>query len=282
MTGEPKKDYFVLFADILGFSHLTKTSPLSIITPPMFPGVDFKGKVLDIQDVDSRPSSWAFYHFHSFLEGWLQQEARRSTSNDLTVLIFSDSAFVVYNPHDLARLARQWMRWCINNKVAVRMGIGLGTFQPVRFRADTVRNVTIYGAQFYGTGVVNAHDAAHAGPGMRIFVHPSVGDHVSSLRYAPLSKHLALEQLTDRAQWELEYFTDYGEEPQSDPGVKEEDCQTLWTRVHEMKAKSDNINLPRVQLQYTETFAALNRMRAAFDQPPFQAWPESAPPSPAS
>jgi hypothetical protein len=260
-------EHFVLFADILGFSTLTETSPQSVITPPMFFATDHSGWVSDSMTIDTRPASWAFYHFHEFLERWLQTQARRGGPG-LTVLSFSDSAFVILeDAGTIASLARHMMRACLHRKVPVRMGISRGTFQQVRFRSDTARQVLIYGAQFYGTGIVRAHHAEHqGGKGMRVFLHPSMRDHLGPMTRGGYSKILDLEAPTDAAHWELEYFTDHGGKPWSDQKPDEAECLELWKNVKSMQQAALEMPEPirdTVQKQYLETLAAFDRMRDA-------------------
>jgi hypothetical protein len=268
----PLPEYFVLFADILGFSYLTEASPQSMITPPMFFATDHHGRVADELAIDTRPSSWAFYYFHEFLERWLQAQARRGGAG-LTVLSFSDSAFVVLNDAaSVASLARHMMRACLLRKVPVRIGIARGTFQHVRFRSDTAHQVLIYGAQFYGTGIVRAHHAEHVGKGMRVFLHPSMKDHLGSITRGGYSKILDLEKPTEAGHWELEYLTDHGGKPWSDQKPDESECLELWKNIKSMEQRALELPAPirdEVNVHYLETLSAFNRMRGALALPRF-------------
>src|ERR1700730_12033300 len=158
--------------DILGFSYLTEVAEGPYhVPPPMFP-VDPR---LGDHEVfpGSPPSAYASYHFHRSLEQWLQLYADKSIA--LTAMTFSDSAFVTTQADAVGRIARHVMRDCLRRKIPVRMGIASGTFRTVRSRADNANNVRIYGAQFYGTGVVRAHEAEQkGGKGLRVFVHAPV------------------------------------------------------------------------------------------------------------
>lgn len=267
MPLEPQ-DFIVLFTDILGFSRLTELSEKSMypgITPPMFSAIDHGETILDITGLQNRPSAYATYHFHAAVETQLRAHARANAI--ITGMTFSDSAFIVLKSvPSIATTARRIMRDCLRRKVAVRMGIGKGSFRTVRFRADTNPNVHIYGAQFYGTAIVRAHIAEGVEAGMRIFVHPSLEPHLDELTRGGRSHVLPLRSPTSSAQWELEYLTDYGDKPWHDRIVDEDECARIWSNVNAMKAMltEEDREVPRVVAQYTETLVALNRMRDSF------------------
>jgi hypothetical protein len=131
--------------------------------------------------------------------------------------------------------------------------------------------VRIYGAQFYGTGVVRAYRAAEQkGKRMRIFVHPYIRDDLVPLTRGGASRLMELEPPLDDAQWELEYLTDHGGKPCRDRNPDDSESLELWTNVKSMLSAVSEMpehERTRVERHYVDTLAAINRMRRLFDKP---------------
>jgi hypothetical protein len=88
-------------------------------------------------------------------------------------IVFSDSAFVAFeHPIDALVFCHRVMRKMITGRVPVRMGVGHGSFKPLRFKTDLARNITLHSSYFLGGGVVKAHAAESSGvSGLRILLH---------------------------------------------------------------------------------------------------------------
>jgi hypothetical protein len=265
----------VLFLDLLGFAKMTEDSPDATVRFPFSPGAmdPANGSFLE----NASPVGHRVWRFHQILEGAIQEYAR---SGNLTAMVFSDCAFVAAaidrepNAHPsvtfirLFTFAARIMRECLESSIPVRMGIAAGTFQALRFRADTLGDVGFYASQFYGTGVVWSFKAQQAAKGMRIFVHPSLEPEVTATPkngFEPMV--LPLEPWSALASWEIEYlYRPSGKpwhwpqigDPQRDAELKDERLLANIERMQSAAPQDD-----KTQRHYLDTIAALSRMRMA-------------------
>ncbi|MEQ1868741.1 MAG: hypothetical protein ABL961_01815 [Vicinamibacterales bacterium] len=226
---------------------------------------------------EKSPVSYHLFVFHRKIEGLLHRAARQG---DLRAMLFSDGAFVVMPSLErLAVLSGDIMRVCLLNRLPVRMGLAVGTFQPVKFGAETIGDTGIYTSLFYGTGVVRAHyaESDKKTKGMRILVHPSAiatlpGDFDGfksspferiKYRFAPLSAR------SEPASHEFEYLYRHNPPSWKHPGIDNShlEDQKLWDAVVRMKTRAPSDS--KVQVHYDETLLAINRMRLAVGRPAF-------------
>lgn len=252
MTDEKPKT--VLFFDILGFAALTEAG----------------WQVAEPEPFDRTPiaddAATTFKRFHSALDEALEAHGRSSPAK---AMIFSDCGFIVkIEDHSTGTLwfAADLMRRFLVARVPVRMGIGFGSFDALRFSSDTAGDIILNRSMFAGTGVVRANAAeSKGGKGMRIFLHPSMETEAGGLnRIAPI---LPLSKPSAYAKWELDYL--FPEIDRGDhPGyiVPDRDDHQLFTVVNSMRPKGAP---PEIDLQYSETLLAINRMRVARRRVPF-------------
>jgi hypothetical protein len=175
-------------------------------------------------------------------------------------MLFSDCALLVFtksNPNDApavrtGMVARDLMRQFIKNLVPVRMGIGKGTFYDIEYLTTTNGKLITSKSRFIGTAVICAHDAEQCGgKGLRIFVDESAEEDLSRM-----GRSLRLPQPYKSVKWELDYLHD--PRPIGQLEQLEKDDHELFDNVASMNTPGLSEG---ARLHYTETLAALNRMR---------------------
>ena len=193
--------------------------------------------------------------FTGIVEGMLHRE--RLNTPSIRGMVFSDCAYLDFGaPTQVAQHSSRMMRMFVHNGLPVRMGIGYGTFYPEQFSTLVIGNALITKSVFFGTGVVTAYNAEHAGgKGMRIFVHP---DAATAMRGGFDVKLLDLPKSLQGASAELNYLVqrkehDYDEE------------RSLYQAVASLFPKEAPLAVRR---QYLETFKALDRMCRALGRRP--------------
>jgi hypothetical protein len=253
----------VVFMDLLGFADLTEGSPLP--AHAFADTFDIESLKALRRDMVMKKTVWldafggelmvAFRLFHHIVDS---SRTAGVVTKPLTLLSFSDSAcLVTESKFDIFRLVTHLMREFVRNLLPVRMGVGVGDFIPVRFRADWSLAEGTYGSQFVGTGLVRAYAAEHnGGKGLRIFLHPSTHDFITqgwigAIPYLELPTH----EQSEYADYELNYLT----------GVVSKD-QELWEHVRIMHSHAP----AKAQAHYTSTIAAIDRMRVKLGQPAFK------------
>ena len=248
MTAQTEDEPRVLvFVDILGFEAITREIRVRVEDYPRdkhgFTGsgtTELQGRFVRFSNVLDR---------HVFNEG---------STGGVQAMLFSDCAFLVYENSLRATLAASdLMRCFITRGVPVRMGLGKGTFYDMEYMTITTaaQSRVVSKSRFYGTAVVNAHAAESCGgKGMRIFLHQSLEEDLSPVRQRV--RPLKLRRAFKGVRYELDYL--YEEQPAgAEPSADEKDRQ-LFAKVALLK----NPAWPkRVLRQYTETHAAMNRMR---------------------
>jgi hypothetical protein len=238
----------VLFFDLLGFAALTEAG-WNVAEPQLF---------------DTRPiaddAATTFKRFHLALDDALAAHGRMSPAK---AMIFSDCGFIVKAEDESTGtlwFAADLMRRFLLARVPVRMGIGFGSFDGLRFSSDTAGDVILNRSMFGGTGVVRANAAeSKGGKGMRIFLHPSMELEPGGLN--PIAPILPLSEPSPYAKWELDYL-----HPEIDRGdhpgyiVPDREDSQLFSVVNSMRPAGATAD---VDIQYSDTLLAINRMRSA-------------------
>lgn len=244
------KPRVLVFVDILGFEAITREIRVRVEDYPRdkhgFTGsgtTELQGRFVRFSNVLDR---------HVFNEGF---------TGGVQAMLFSDCAFLVYENSLRATLgASDLMRCFITRGVPVRMGLGKGTFYDMEYATTTTaaQSRVVSKSRFYGTAVVNAHTAERCGgKGMRIFLHQSLEDDL------PLDRSMKLRRAFKGVRYELDYL--YEQQPADAKPSEDERDRELFAKVALLK----NPAWPkRVLRQYTETHAAMNRMRKKHNRKP--------------
>jgi hypothetical protein len=257
----------VVYADILGFSHLVMSMSGAI---DLLDGFYYSAMSLAqlrqsfAEEPIPDPLTRTFAAFHRALDIRVTELVN---ADPLQSIVFSDSAFVVFRDLNTAiGFAQVFMRDLISFRVPARMGIGRGTFRGLRLTTDISDEVRRHSSQFLGTGVIRAHQAESCGlKGLRIFIHPDSemkedwpGDLCDVTDDTPQPKMMI------PVKHELNYII---HDPDFTPGpggpqTSGEAYGELVAAVTEMR----NAAPEREKAQYQQTFAALARMRDAYKQ----------------
>lgn len=254
--GAPKPRH-VVFLDMLGFSALTEAHPNPIVW-------DFDSEDLILSETSE--SATQLSRFQHVLNTVPVDTLDGISPSHL--MLFSDCAFLVYDNALIAALSStQLMRRFFHQAVPVRMGLAFGTWHPDRFSFDSFGSLTVTRSVFSGTGVVRAHDAERqGGKGLRIFLHASLTDADIELvkKRVPV---LMTPEAAPSAHSELNYL-------HLEDGIKDPAEQKDVLFRFRFKAMRDRLTppvSPDIDRQYTETFAALNRMRKQLGRSEFPA-----------
>lgn len=248
LEDEPKT---LIFVDILGFREITNK---------------YRVRVEDYSDTDSGFSGSRTTEiqrqincFNRVLDSSVSEIA--APYGRTQAMLFSDCAFLVFsksvqNEYPAVRVgmvATDLMRTFIKNLLPVRMGIGKGTFYDIEYLTTTNGKLITSKSRFIGTAVICAHDAAEGsdGKGLRIFVHESAEEDLPRM-----GRHLQLPQPLRGVKWELDYLHD--SRPIGQLEQLEKDDRELFDNVASMNTPGLSEG---ARLHYTETLAALNRMR---------------------
>jgi hypothetical protein len=247
----------LLFVDILGFEAITREIRVRVEDYPVdergFTGsgtTELQGRFVRFSNVHDR---------HVFEEGF---------SGGVQAMLFSDCAFLVYeNALRGALAAVQLMRHFIKRGVPVRIGLGKGTFYDMEYTTTATgdQSRVVSKSRFYGTAVIHAHAAEQCGgKGMRIFLHTSLDEDLPLIRNR--LRPMKLRRPLKAVNHELDYL--HEERPALEEPSPDEKDRELFAKVALLK----NPAWPKKVLrQYTETFAAMNRMRKANSRKPVAA-----------
>ena len=164
----------VVFADMLGFSHLTEAHP---VESDLFEELQRPSALeflrATLEEMDASPLSERFIRFHLILQEAVRHA--RQTADGASIA-FSDCAF--YATATLANAfsySIELVQACLASRIPLRVGIAWGEFLVVRSRSDIGMANQDYAMQFLGSGVTRAHAAEHCGvKGIRILLHPSL------------------------------------------------------------------------------------------------------------
>jgi len=226
----------LVFVDMLGFAAQTERCPTQTVSGP--------------GSSETSETSNKFGTFQRALDKCIFEQG---LNGGVQAMLFSDCAFLNFgNSLRVSRVAIDLMRQFILAKVAVRMGIGKGTFYLRQCSNEFSDSATIARALFFGTAVVRAHHAERGGKGLRIFLHPSVELDECSIKVLPLSSP------STYANRELNFL--YEPMPvDRHPPVSYYD-RRLFDEVYNMK----DLAPEEEHIQYTETTDAMNRMRKQY------------------
>lgn len=248
IEGQAPPPRYVLFVDMLGFSALTSKHPNAVVWE--FGSDD---EILASTTSESADQLGRFQHVLNTIPA--------DTIDGLApshLMLFSDCAFLVYeNALQAALASTALMRRFFFMGVPVRMGLAFGTWHAQRFSYDSFGDLTITRAVFYGTGVVRSYETEkRGGKGFRIFVHSSL----TKLDLEKIESRLSVLPIPDAkaiASHELKYLN-------MDDGlnITAEAKDSLFSQqMKEMHNRLEQPVEPDVELQYSETWSALNRMR---------------------
>ena len=251
---------FVVFVDMLGFADLTEQHEIDYDVFRALDNLNTADFVrVAFEEVGANRLAESYVRFQIALRETVK-EAQHSAQ--LTSISFSDSAFVTFDAlRDAMSFAGALMRRLIHDRVPARMGIALGTFLVLRFRADVSLTGGDHAAQFLGTAVVRAHASERCGiKGMRILFHPSSFDPLSIGEPTPEERPEAMapkcvavhdSELANRAgvQYEMNYL----------PVIDSRD-QDFVGPVNLMRCGSE----PQFHEHHDATLNALSRMRQAY------------------
>jgi hypothetical protein len=243
----------LIFVDILGFKAITNQYQVRV--------QDFRSDDGRFSGSSTTEMSNRINRFNTVLDKCVFDE---TINGGIQAMLFSDCAFLVLeNSLRAAVIAASLMRNFIKCRVPVRMGLGKGTFYDIEYLTNTdVGAVVVSKARFIGTAVVHARAAEHCGgKGMRIFLHPSVDEDLPLVRQRigviPLAKPF------DCIRWELDYLHE------SRPIREEQKVEADDRKLFETVAWLKDPEWPHeVQRHYTDTLAAMNRMRSAKSRKP--------------
>lgn len=248
----------VTFVDLLGFGDLTLNPPRQSFSLDGLHPPDPISRIFDFEELFAR-------HLDK-----LEAPAFRPSQ----LMLFSDCAFIV---HDEVWRAAFWstvlMRDCLTLHMPIRMGLAVGTWNPIRFSFDQRHNISITRALFYGTGVVGAHRAEKGGKGCRIFLEESCSEELSRESMFR-NRILVTPEGAATSRTELSFL--HADDAYIVGDGDDRDAQ-LVGHVQGMLDSLD-LSVPDVvRRQYTETIAAINRMRVQLGRPPIAATKPLAP-----
>lgn len=256
LEDEPKT---LIYVDILGFRYLTNKYRVRV--------EDYVENYKNREYVGSRTTEIQrqINCFNRILDSSVSEMAPYGGTQ---AMLFSDCAYLVFsksvpNEYPAVRVrlvATDLMRKFINNRVPVRMGIGKGTFYDIEYLTTTNGKLITSKSRFMGTAVICAHDAEQCGgKGLRIFVDESSEEDLSHM-----GRRLQLPQPLKSVKWELDYLHD--SRPIGQLKQLEKDDRELFDNVASMNAPELTEG---ARLHYTETLAALNRMRVSNNRKAF-------------
>ena len=243
----------MLFADLLGFASLTEAHPvnLNFIKASERP---FSGDIETLLSSQSNPLTNAFNCFHRSLKATIDLAQMQ---HPLTAITFSDSAFIA-TPHffEAANVAINLIKYLLPQRIPLRIGIGYGSFEAVRFRSDVMADGGDHAAHFLGTGVVRANATESCGiKGLRILLHPSVEQLLDDVVHNPQS-----------SSKRVRYVECSEEESSNNTGVRFEIDYWRFNPTAEAAAWHAFQDMwdtaPKIEMRhYQATAEAINRMR---------------------
>ena len=248
----------LIFVDMLGFAELTRRNPTRILEwGPDEEGFTGSGTT----ELQSR-----VVRFQHVIDSVIRTQVG---FGGVSAQVFSDCAYVdVSTSLRAIQAAVDLMQEFIRAEVPVRMGLGRGTYYSFRYSIENTDTEMVTKALFAGTAVVNAHGAEQCGgKGCRIFVHSSVESDLANT--TPSEPLIPLPVELRGVRTEVCYLP-------HDVHVNEVDHRFKRTRVvdqdllavrhiEQMIQQSEPMD-DKVRLQYTETLAAVLRMREALSR----------------
>ena len=244
----------LIFVDMLGFAELTRRNPTRVLDwGPDEHGFTGSGTT----ELQSR-----VVRFHHLIDSVL---AAQTHYGGVSAQVFSDCAYIdVTTTVRAVRVAIELMRAAIMVDVPVRIGLGRGTYYSFKYSVESTGTDVVTKALFAGTAVVNAHRAEQCGgKGCRIFLHPSVeSDLDTSLLDEPLMPASTNAKRRRQDRGVLPAAGGAGLRNGRSRNRERTVDQDLLTirHVKEMMEQSEPMD-DAVRLHYTETLAAIDRMR---------------------
>ena len=189
---------------------------------------------------------------------------KQSQYGGVSAHVFSDCAYLDVDTSIRAvEVAVDMMQEFIDATVPVRMGVGRGTYYAFKHSIEKTGSDIITKALFAGTAVVHAFTAESCGgKGCRVFVHRSVEDDLRSARYADPLMQLPEELAGIRSEvcyLPHDVHMDEMDGRYNRKRIVDQDLLIL-RRIEAMMQESEPMD-EKVRLQYTETAAAVDRMR---------------------
>jgi hypothetical protein len=260
-------DYFVLFADMLGFKQLVLRHKVPFPKHLDFRDRAFMGTLASASNVGN-PLGDAFTAFHGGIELTVNNS---SWSTQCTLIVFSDSLFLASTSwHECLSFAERLMTYCMGQEVPMRMGIGHGSFVPYGLAFEERPRFKLFSSQFFGTGVIYAVEAEKHLKGLRIALHKSATEALlqpSDAFSMPLHpyKTLALPVYERSAEITHEWnylgaWNDYTNS-YSHQVADQATNRTLLMHINKMQEHSPKD--PDIGTLYSRTKAAFQRMTEA-------------------
>jgi hypothetical protein len=252
MTTTP--NYFVLFADMLGFKQLVLQHKV-----PFPENLEFRGRLYERPERENPAAakgnalSRAFRAFHRTANDCL---TRIVWHEPVSVIVFSDSLFIATtSAEDCIAFAEQMMLVGLHRDMPLRMGLGLGSFVRYGFAYEDDPLVRYSSAQFFGSAVVYAVEAEGSIKGIRGAVHPAAAQALLQLVPNRLVS-LPESQVSSHSSHELNYVPEHPD-PMGDLQSETE----ITAKIRRLSSAAPD--LPSVKIHYTEALDALARMANA-------------------
>lgn len=252
----------VLFVDLLGFASLTEAHPVDLDLIKAFDR-PFSSS-LDIDMILSSQANLLTRTFTSFHQSLMFTIGMAKMKHPLTAITFSDSAFIATTHlFEAVNVAVDLLHGLLPQRVPVRIGIALGSFEAIRFRSDVTVDGGDHAAHFLGTGVVRSHTAETCGiNGIRILLHPSTVPLLNDTAHNP---HLPNKE-------RIRYVECSAEENSNIAGVQYEIDYWRFKPTAEAEAWHALQDMwdeaPQYELKhYQATAEAINRMRIGQGEP---------------
>lgn len=249
-------DHYVLFLDVLGFADQVE----SLSDREFEVAADYWARRAMPSRID--PAYQLAKSFESFNRklgeylGYAIADGVRKRGQEFQAFVFSDSCYVVSkSAQEILSLARYLMVVLIGNEVAVRAGIGAGTFATLDItnkRTSTGHHIVM--CPFAGSAVISAYRAESSGLiGLRCFIHPVAFGKLPQPLHEQILP-LEPDETCKHASHELDFF---------DPNLDELEppLESLLRSIDVMRKTSDE----RFASYYLHTEHAIDRMVARHD-----------------
>ena len=249
---------YIVFADVMGFAALVESEPDLELTPAMSRALapDYNPNVQYANPADNVAPTTLVRTIGAFYRTVVGNEQYpRATS----AVFFSDCVFLVFDDLDHAFFSAQGILnyLLIFHRIAVRVGIGFGTFIDARHSAIRTPRYSLTAAQFFGTGVTRAHAAERTKiSGFRALIHPSV-DVAASQNQFLKSHYVPLQSPSQSAAGEVNILSS---------GAIFSDANRMGSSLAAMKAWAPE----SAHHHYDATFIAVRNM---YNVSPFKSGP---------
>jgi len=246
----------VMFVDMLGFKSLVNS--FSLNTKLFSLNERLLSPLITIDKIEEFMKNnliKSFSGFHNSLQSVLSLSNMRYPVTSIT---FSDSAFISTSEvYQAADIAIQLIHSLLPQKIPIRIGIAVGSFQILKFSSNITPDSNNYSAQFLGTAVVRAYETESCGiKGIRALLHPSVLEKLNENQYKSI----------DHKMYPIRFIKCSNRESKSKYGIKHEIDYWHFNKTNEKKAwygLQDMWNKAsrKEEIHYRATAEAINRMR---------------------